>query len=71
MRSFTLYRIEDETGISGTGTVAEGIQFSDGRVVMRWMVGHNGSTVLFDNIEGVEAIHGHGGKTIVRWEDEE
>jgi hypothetical protein len=70
MRMFTLYRSDDETGISGTGTVAEGIEFSDGRVAIRWCVGDNKSTTLFDTIESVEVIHGHGGKTTVQWADE-
>lgn len=34
-RLFTLERTIDITGISGTGIVAEGIQFSDGTVAMR------------------------------------
>jgi len=34
MRTFFLERIEDETGISGTGIVAEGVEFSDGQIAM-------------------------------------
>lgn len=64
-RKFTLIRSEDETGFSGTGKVAEGIEFSDGVIALRWMVGVHQSTVLWDDIESVEAIHGHGGKTKV------
>lgn len=68
MKTFVLYRDEDETGVSGTGTVAEGIQFSDGKVALRWIVGKYRSTVLWDSIEAVEAIHGHNGKTRVVWQ---
>lgn len=66
MRLFELHRLEDETGISGTGRVAEGVQFSDGSCAMRWLTSV-ASTAIYNSIEDVEAIHGHGGKTIVAW----
>lgn len=66
MRMFVLERLEDVSGISGTGTVAEGVEFSDGRAAVRWL-GATSSTELWDNIAAVEAIHGHGGKTVVQW----
>lgn len=65
MKLFILQRDEDETGVSGTGVVAEGIEFSDGRVALRWCVGEHRSTVAWDSIEAVRAIHGHDGKTKV------
>lgn len=71
MRRFELHRDEDETGISGTGVVVEGIEFSDGRVAMRWMVGDHRSLVTWDSIEAVRAIHGHGGRTRLVWVDED
>lgn len=67
MMLFSLVRDEDETGISGTGKVAEGIEFTDGRVALRWCVGHSRSTTIWDSIDDVNAIHGHGGKTRVVW----
>lgn len=67
MRAFVLERSEDITGVSGVGTVAEGVEFSDGRVVLRWIVGDHRSTVTWDSIESVAAIHGHNGATKVRW----
>lgn len=67
MRAFILQRDEDETGVSGTGVVAEGVEFSDGKVSIRWIVGEFRSTVVWDSIEAVEAIHGHGGKTRIEW----
>lgn len=66
---FLLRRTEDVTGVSGTGVVAEGIQFSDGTVVVRWVTGDHRSTVLWPSIESVVAIHGHGGATVVQWID--
>lgn len=77
-RRFVLDRVEDESGVSGTGTVAEGGEFSDGVVVLRWIVppGSDGygfptSVVFHDKgIESVVAVHGHNGKTRIRYLDE-
>jgi hypothetical protein len=68
-RRFVLNRIEDETGVSGIGLVAHGVQFPDGTVVLRWCVGEHRSTVIWDSMAAVEAIHGHGGKTRIDWID--
>lgn len=68
MRRFVLNRLEDVSGISGTGTVAEGVRFSDGRVALMWTT-RNRSLAFYDSLEDVVAIHGHGGKTIVRFID--
>ena len=67
-RRFYIKRVADESGISGTGIVAEGVEFSDGTVAMRWR-SHTGSVGVYANIKCVEAIHGHGGKTVVVWID--
>ncbi|MCM2277182.1 MAG: hypothetical protein NDJ89_03835 [Oligoflexia bacterium] len=62
MKLFHLYRREDETGVSGTGPVVEGVEFTNGWCAIRWLSGM--STVCFyQSIEDVRAIHGHGGKT--------
>lgn len=70
MRRFVLNRIEDESGVSGTGIVAEGIQFSDGRCVIRWMT-HVHSIAIYQSAGEVEAVHGHQGKTVILWRDVE
>lgn len=70
MKTFHLQRETDVTGISGTGVVAEGVEFSDGCVVIRWVTGAHRSTVQWDGgIEDVYAIHGHGGATQVVWHE--
>lgn len=67
-RAFVLQRNEDETGVSGTGVVAEGVEFSDGVVALRWTSAWPTSVVFHERgIESVEAIHGHGGKTTIEW----
>lgn len=77
MRRFALVRDVDVTGISGTGTVAEGVEFSDGTPVVRWLEvdgehyarGVRATTVVFESMRAVEALHGHGGATRVEWLD--
>ena len=70
MRRFVLSRSEDLTGVSGVGDVAEGVMFSDGTAVLRWTVPPAQSTVFYDSIGDVVQIHGHDGRTTVRWIDE-
>jgi len=69
MRRFHLIRDVDETGISGTGTVCEGVQFSSGECALRWMT-PIWSCVFYLNIAAVEFIHGHEGRTRIVWIDE-
>lgn len=68
MNRFELHRREDETGISGTGVVAEGIRFTDGTCALRWRTAHT-SFGLYHSIDSVIAIHGHNGQTRVVWVD--
>jgi len=63
LRTFVLERDEDVSGVSGTGTVAEGVEFEDGIVALRWCVGEHRSTVIWPSLESVKAIHGHDGRT--------
>jgi hypothetical protein len=67
-RRFILDRTEDVSGVSGTGTVAEGCQFTDGRAVIRWCVGLR-STAIYDSVDELLQIHGHSGATRVVWVD--
>ena len=62
---FVLMRHKDISGNSGTGIVAEGVVFSDGKVAVRWLT-ETATTVLFDSIEDVEKIHGHEGATEIQ-----
>lgn len=64
---FHMIRERDVSGISGTGKVLEGIQFSDGTIVVRWLSKH-ASTAVYNNIEEFEAIHGHDGAGKIVWE---
>jgi len=68
MRLFWLDRTGDVSGVSGVGFVAEGVQFSNGKCVISWRTLYT-SIAVYDNIETLEAIHGHDGKTKVVWEE--
>ena len=69
-KRFELQRITDVTGVSGVGIVAQGVQFSDGRVALRWRVPNvPSSTVVWDCVEDAIAVHGHDGNTTVEWID--
>ena len=69
MKRFQLQRDEDVSGVSGTGLVAEGVEFSDGTVVLRWMAGEHHSTVVWQSITSLKVIHGHDGRTTIHWVD--
>ena len=68
MRRFQLNRIEDETGISGTGIVAEGVVFANGKAALSWRTAHT-SVAVYDSLQAVKAIHGHNGRTQIEWID--
>lgn len=69
-RTFSLWRDEDVTGFSGTGIVADGVEFDDGAVVLHWR-GKFASTTIFGDMATLKSIHGHGGKTRVIYSDGE
>lgn len=69
MRRFYLERIEDVSGVSGTGRVAQGIEFDDGSVVMQWFTSHK-SIGLYWSIQHVIDIHGHEGRATVEYTED-
>ena len=72
MRRFVLQRDDDVTGVSGEGQVAEGVEFTDGSVALRWVSKWPTSVVFHDRgIKSVEEVHGHHGATQIVWLDEE
>lgn len=72
MKRFVFKRTQDESGVSGTGVVVEGIEFTNGQVAITWVTVSQGvrSTTCYQNIEDAIKIHGHGGKTELVWIDE-
>jgi hypothetical protein len=62
MKLFHFYRIEDHSGVSGTGPVVEGVEFTNGWCALRWCSSKS-SICFYKSLEDVKSIHGHGGKT--------
>lgn len=70
MRRFLLNRAHDNNGISGTGIVAEGLEFTSGKCVLCWY-GRIGSITVFDSLGDLLFVHGHGLDTVIEWIDSE
>lgn len=68
MRRFQFQRNEDETGISGTGIVAEGVVLSSGKVVVNWLTKYP-TISIYDSMADAQFLHGHDGKTVTVWLD--
>jgi hypothetical protein len=66
LRIFKLIRDVDVSGVSGTGVVAEGIEFSDGSVAIRWL-SRWASTVTWASVHDAMHVHGHDGLTRLEW----
>lgn len=63
---FQMLRQHDESGVSGTGVVAYGIKWPEpnGKVTLAWVAAEGRTSVaLYDSMDHVEDIHGHGGST--------
>ena len=79
-RRFELVRDEDVSGTSGTGVVAVGVVYPDGAVHMQWRNAENDDLETDSNgcafkpapdgLEATKEIHGHDGRTIVRFLDD-
>lgn len=56
----------DETGMSGSGKVAQVAVFEDGSAVLRWLKSRNSagvqSAVFYETVRDLEWVHGHGEK---------
>lgn len=75
---FVLVRVEDTTGVSGTGVVGVGVELPDGTAVFMWTndqqpdgpdTNENSVYVYPGGMHDVREVHGHGGKTVVEWID--
>tara|TARA_R100000315_G_C5229904_1_gene140875 strand:+ start:1439 stop:1777 length:339 start_codon:yes stop_codon:yes gene_type:complete len=75
IRTFTVCRQSDETGISGEGVVMEGVMFATGHTVIHWLTpAPRGSIAFFDAFDDFIKIHvtSHPGNgTIITFEDGE
>lgn len=70
MRRFVLRRDIDQTGVSGTGDIAEGVQWTSGEVSLKWRTEY-WACAFYLNMAAIEKIHGHSGRTRIVWIDPE
>ena len=75
IRTFTVCRQNDETGISGEGVVIEGATFATGHTVIHWLTpAPRGSIAFFDAFDDFLKIHikpHPTNRTIITFEDGE
>ncbi|GAA0621686.1 hypothetical protein GCM10009534_66230 [Kribbella sandramycini] len=65
-RLFRLVRHADASGLRGTGTLAEGVEWADGSVALRWR-GPWPSTSTWDGLDPLLAAHAADGRTQLHW----
>lgn len=69
MKTFQLERLHDQSGVSGTGVVLEGVIFSSGQTVIRWL-SERASVVIWDTFDDFLDVHVRAhpeNKTIIRF----
>jgi hypothetical protein len=67
-KRFVLNRTQDATGTSGTGIIADGVEFPSGKCVIHFRPAP-GSIIIFDSVADMESVHGHNGQTQIVWID--
>lgn len=73
IRKFHLNRVKDESGVSGTGIVAVGVVLPSGRGILEWVSKRTNAKSLgiYDDMDDLLEVHGHGGATEIVYDDEE
>lgn len=75
IRTFTVARKNDETGVSGVGVIIEGVEYATGQVVVHWLFPPpRGGIAIFDSLGDFLKVHVHphpANKTIITFEDGE
>lgn len=73
MRTFRMIRQFDETGVSGTGEVLEGVIFTDGACVVRWKtdIACQSDWRSFDDFLKIHVFAHPDNKTIIQFNDGE
>jgi hypothetical protein len=75
IRTFTVARQYDETGVSGEGVVIEGVTLATGQCVAHWLFPPpRGSIAVFDSMSDFITVHIQphpGNRTIITYDDGE
>lgn len=66
---FAVIRDEDDKGRSGTGVVAYGVKFADGKCVWRW-TREPRTTKVAESVEDLRELHEKGHATEFVWQSE-
>ena len=75
IRTFTVCRQSDETGVSGEGVVIEGAKLATGQAIIHWLYPPpRGGIAVFDSMNDFIKVHilpHPANKTIITYEDGE
>ena len=75
IRTFTVCRQEDETGVSGEGIVIEGVVLATGQCIVHWLYPPpRGGIAVFDSMSDFVRVHVEPhptNKTIITYQDGE
>ncbi len=75
IRTFTIARQYDETGVSGIGVVIEGVVLATGQAIIHWLTpAPRGALAIFDSMDDFIKIHikpHPGNASILTWDDGE
>ena len=75
IRTFTVFRESDETGVAGDGVVIEGVELATGHCIIHWLYPPpSGGIAIFDSMEDFVKVHVHphpSNKTIITFQDGE
>ncbi len=64
MKSFKLLRLVDVSGVSGSGIIAEGVEFANGQCALHWLTRFE-SIGIYPTRQILMQIHGHDGATVL------
>jgi hypothetical protein len=69
VKAYHLRRDHDVSGKSGTGHIAQAVEFDDGTVVVHWSGDKTkagvASTEVFSSVSDMLKVHGHEGRTVL------
>ena len=75
IRAFTVARRHDESGVSGTGVVIEGVTLATGQCIVHWLYPPpRGGIAIFDSMNDFIMVHigpHPANKTIITYQDGE
>jgi len=73
LKTFTVCRQKDESGVSGEGVVIEGVVLATGQCIIHWLYPPpRGGIAIFDSMSDFIKVHIEphpGNKTIITYED--